>query len=187
MKQYVAAFLLSLLSAGAFAKDVSGTSYDFTLPDDVTYETNADIEFYTFTWGAAPDLSLFMLNMNPAPVPASALESMATMMEKMLEAQISEQDGMTVIRTNRTPITCGVFKGYELAFVVSSKEGQTVNQYMFILHDGKRAWNGQLTASSDTAIEKARQIMSGAKAKQPNGIEQSVPGYPPQGVGSPEP
>ena len=149
----------------AFSKDVTGKTYCFTVPDDVTFKSHEKLEFYTFRWGKDKQLALFMLHVSPAPLPPGAIKPMVDVMEITFESQMKQQGQTADIEKKQTELDLGPFKGTQIEFIIKHTEGKTIRQYMFLLHDGSNVWNGQLTAPSANDIERARLIMKKAKRK----------------------
>jgi hypothetical protein len=155
---------------------VEGETYQFTVPDEVQFESRGGgIEHYTFRWGEAPDMALLMLHANPAPMTPRAIKPMADMMEITFEDQLAAEGRTEQINKERTEISFGPFEGVQLEFVIETAGDRTVRQYMFIVHDGSRAWNGQLTALNERDIEKAHAIMESATpiVEEPEPVEKA--------------
>ena len=171
MKQIAIAGLVLAFTANSLvaASRVMGQTYSFMVPDHVIFESHQDMEFYTFRWGKAPHVALFMLNANPAPLTVRALKPMADMMAVTFEDQIKKQIALSDIQTERTELQIGPFEGIQIAFTMKQTSGDIMLQYMLILHDGDRAWNAQLTANTTNDILTAHAIMQTAEkiAKQP--------------------
>lgn len=164
MKRVIVIALALSTLVTASAGEAVGKSYVFSLPDGVTYQSRGEMEFYTFRWGTAPQLALFMLNVNPVPLSTIATESMADTMERTFEEQMKAGGLATDIQKKKTKVILGSFKGTELEFVITHAGGIKVRQYIFVLHDGRRMWNGQLTAFSEADLKTAHTIIENAKS-----------------------
>lgn len=175
MKAIVISTLALLFAISALSGEAKliGNSYDFTLPDDVTFESKKNMEFYSFRWGTPPNIALFMLNKYPVPITPKALKPMSDMMEITLEDQLKEKLKATDVQKKRTELDLGPFKGTQIEFTLKTPNGLTLRQYMFILHDGEDTWSGQLTAHGKDDIAKAHMILKNAKKRisEPNGNE----------------
>lgn len=173
MKQFTIAALAILVATSSFSEEtnVVGKTYEFTIANDVIFESHEKMEFYTFKWGDAPHIALFMLSVNPAPLTPRALKPMADMMEVTFEDQITTHMDVSDIQKKRNEVDLGSFKGTQLEFVVTQPTGIAIRQYMLILHDGSHAWNGQLTANSTNDIARTHMIIKKAKkiANKTNG------------------
>jgi hypothetical protein len=151
-----------ILISSVSAKEVTGKTYRFTLPDEVRFESNEQHEFYSFHWGGPTNSALLMLHPNPAPISLRALKPMAEMMQVTFEDQMKAQGQASEIETKRSDLTLGDFQGVELEFTIKHDSGITIKQWIWILHDGTHAWNGQLTAHSAEDIGIAHKIIEHA-------------------------
>lgn len=154
-------FLLGLLATSLFAAPQKGISLSFEIPEGVHFESKVEHEFYTFRWGTAPNNTLFMLHPHPAEMPFDALKPMADMMEVTLKDQLLKQGKFETVETQRHAIELGIFKGFEFESVITDASGLILTQYMFLLHDGERMWNAQISGlNSDVQV--ARDILNQA-------------------------
>jgi ankyrin repeat protein/tetratricopeptide (TPR) repeat protein len=79
------------------------------------------------------------------------------------EDQMKKREDVTDVQKTREDITIGSFKGTQLGFTIKTKQGMSIKQYVFVLSDGRRTWNGQFTAHSEKDLEKAHLIIKNAK------------------------
>ena len=98
---------------------------------------------------------------------------MVDMMAVTFEDQMSQQSNISDIQQTRHEVDLGPFTGTELEFVITHSAGLTIRQYIFVLHDGNRAWNGQLSANSTQDISRARMIMKSAQSTTNEAIERT--------------
>ena len=91
-----------------------------------------------------------------------ALKPMAEMMQVTFEDQMKAQGQASEIETKRSDLTLGDFQGVELEFTIKHSAGTTIKQWIWILHDGTHAWNGQLTAHSAGDMTIAHKIIEQA-------------------------
>ena len=156
-------FGLLLIITTCFAKDVKGKTYVFNIPDDVTFETKTDMEFYSFKWGKDASIALLMFYPYPTSTSEQMLKPMIELMEIGFEYQMKKMAGIKDIKKTKRDIKAGVFSGVEIEFAVVYGDGKIIEQYMFLVWDGDRAWSGQLTAPSTDDINKAHTILEKAK------------------------
>lgn len=148
-----------------FSKDVTGKTYRFTVPDDVTFKSHEKLEFYTFRWGTDKQLVVFMLNVNQTPLPLKAIKPMVELMEITFESTLKQQGQTAEFEKKQTELDLGPFKGTQIEFTIKHAEGKTIRQYTFLLHDGSNVWNGYLTTTStnDDDIKRAHLILKKTK------------------------
>jgi hypothetical protein len=146
-------------------------AYTFTFPQDVTFASRGDVEFYTFNWGEPPLSALLMLNVSPVPLAPREFRASADTLEGAFEAQMKELNGTAEIVKKRADVELGPFKGIEIEFTIKHSPEMITRQYMLLLHDGERAWNGQLTATSTHDIAKAHSIIGSAKRIESKAVD----------------
>lgn len=151
--------------SSSFAKEVKGKNLSFQIAEDTKFDSKDKHEFYTFTWqGKTPISTLFMMYPNPAPASKEMLKPMVDMMLVGFKTQIEKNKGMKLKSSKKREVTYGPFSGYEIEFVVNNEAAPIdVKQYMFILFDGEKCWNAQLTSASQDDIKKAYDILKNAK------------------------
>lgn len=162
-------FILSVLFClshilGAAPVEVVGQSYQFSIPEDVQFESKAEHEFYSFRWGQAESIQLLMLYPNPASSSAKMVKPMADMMAISFEDNLDADSGLSLSSSTRESVEFGPFVGEQLTFVLEADDGISVTQIVFVLHDGRRIWNGQLSGTSADGIERTKAILGSAVA-----------------------
>ncbi len=164
MKKFVTCTLILSIVGLAVAKDVVGKSYDFSVPEAVTFEMNEQVEMYTFHLGTPPAFGLFILHVNPAPMPAAAIGPMVDIMALAFKDQMEKQPSLELVSIDQKLVEVGLFKGTEVAFTVKHSAGMMM-QYIFVLFDGEKCWNGQLTGSGTNDLEQVYSILKSARRK----------------------
>ncbi len=144
------------------AKQVESKSLSFELPENVTFETKEKHEFFSFTWGEGSNKQLLMLYPNPMESPKEMIQPMADMMAISFKDNMQKNADLEFIDSQSREVTLGMFEGIELSFVLKAKTDQEFTQFSYILHDGKRIWNAQLSGMGNHA-ELAQDILSKAK------------------------
>ncbi len=164
MKKFVTCTLILSIVGLAIAKGVVGKSYDFSVPEAVTFEMNKQMEMYTFHLGVPPAFGLFILHVNPAPMPVAAIVPMVDIMTLAFKEQMEKQPGLELVSTDQKLVEVGLFKGTEVAFTVKHSAGM-MTQYIFVLFDGEKCWNGQLTGSGTNDVNVVYSILKSARKR----------------------
>ena len=159
MKNIAVVTLGLLLAVPSFADEtnVTGKTYSFTIPTDVTFESKKHIEFYTFSWGTAPQLATLQLSGTQL-----TFEEFKSLTESMWRTVKNTKAG-GMVKAKRIPLNLGPFKGTDLHLTLNLPGGTTLDRSTLLLHDGSRCWEGRLTAFSTNDIAKAYMIMKRAK------------------------
>lgn len=132
----------------------------FSVPDGVTHESKASPEFHTFHWSDGNDTALFMISPHPAGLSESMVRGMAAETAKQLEPNLKAMDGVESVAKTSSDISVGRFSGRQIDFLVTTKDGKKFHQCMYVLWDGERAWQGQLTGSEDSNIAMVHRILA---------------------------
>jgi hypothetical protein len=164
MKHVLLTLAVIGVTASCFAREVTGKSYTFDIPDNVKFEfKDSSMEFYTFNLGEPPDIGLFMLYASPMPMSEAMMKPMTDMMLVSFKEQMKKKPGMELVSSNQKPLDAGRFSGVEIEFILKADPGIEMKQYMFLLRDGDQGWNGQLTASSTNDLSVVKAILKSAR------------------------
>lgn len=155
----IAVLILSTVTVSlADETNVTGKTYSFTIPSDVTFESKKGIEFYAFSWGTAPQLATLQLSGTQI-----TLKEFKSLTESMWSTvKNTGVGGMT--EAKRIPLDLGPFKGTDIHLTLKLPDGTTIDRSTLLLHDGSRCWEGRLTAFSSNDISRAYAIMMKAKS-----------------------
>lgn len=160
---YLLSFLFCIQQVLAAPVTVVGQSYQFMVPEGVSFESKKEHEFYTFRWGEAAKTQLLMIHPHPAPSSAKMLKPMADMMAISFEENLPAKESMKLVSSKREAIQLGLFSGEQLSFKIEGPNGIHVDQYIFLLHDGERVWNAQLSGMDEDGLKRAKAILSSAE------------------------
>jgi hypothetical protein len=158
-----------ICSASCFAKEVKGKNYTFQVENNVEFKSKFKstpaLIFYSFVWGNLPARSLLMLSHNPAFTSKKVMELMSEKFTlESFKKELQKNKGMLLKSSKKREVSYGLFSGYEFEFIIGSdKSPMDIRQYIFILFDGSKCWNGQLTCTTQDDIKKARNILKSAK------------------------
>ena len=138
----------------------------------LVHQHQVEAELYSFTW----DDGSLMLSAQPAAIKPSMLKMMVGITETTFDKTMKKNSADMELAKKRTEVSYGTFKGTELAYTITTKKaGVTTRQVIYMLTDGERIWNGQVSVESDkdlaiarTILEKAKPIDKNAKKKQPD-------------------
>lgn len=168
MKTFYALITLVLIHQllSADTVEVKSQSLQFSIPEEVEFKSKEELEMYSFTWGEGTNTNLLILYPHPMPSPAKMVKPMADMMEISFEESLAEKSGLELVSTKREADRWGLFTGEQLAADLKSPDGFELTNYMFILHDGERIWNGQLSGADKTGIVQAVKILSSTQQIQ---------------------
>ncbi len=161
MKLSVILFLSMLMSESSFAdeKTVTNATYAFTIADDISFSGNPNSKNEClFTWGSPGNYSVFTFNRGSS---FTSLESLSSLSE-IVECPLKEESAKKVQKSVEE-VTLGLFKGIEIEFTIEHKDNSTTRQYIFYLHDGNTAWDGQLILHRTNDIAKVKALLKSAK------------------------
>lgn len=161
MKTSIAFIAICLIVSGCSRTE--NVESMFSVPDGVTCESKASLEFHTFRWGDGDDTAVFMISPHPAGLSESMVRGMAAETAKRFEQDIKALDEVESVVTTSSDISVGRFSGRQIDFLVTTKDGETFHQCMYVLWDGERVWQGQLTASEDSGIAMVHRILASRK------------------------
>ncbi|QHI68728.1 hypothetical protein [Tichowtungia aerotolerans] len=139
--------------------NITGKTYSFNIPLDVTAESSGHMDLYSFKWGPNTNDVCLLFTVNP--------DNMKFIYDKMasdFEEGMQDLPPTSSFQKNQTDVTLGFFKGIETEFIIDhSSTGRKIKTYFFDLNDGTSDWFGQLLISdSSDAIKKAHDIIKNA-------------------------
>jgi hypothetical protein len=155
--------LLTVLACPA--KNVSGKSYTFTLPQGVTCDVQNKPENYTFRWERDETYVLFKLTPHPVAIREEDIQLLVDLMGVEFENEMNKMPEVKQVRKSNRRLEAGPFKGPELEFIVETRQGKEERQYLFMLWDGERLLNGRLTKCNLDDLKKAHAILEKASKK----------------------
>ncbi len=158
-----AVLLSAVLITAAGCADRESGMISFAVPADVVHEYKANLEFHSFHWGANDNTAVFMLHPHPAGLSPSMVQGMADKTAAQLESQLKMIEGVESVSRKATNIAAGHFSGKEIDFTVMTTDGKSFYQCVYVLWDGDRVWQGQLTGAKDTDIGVARKLLQTAQ------------------------
>ena len=158
MRTSIAVIAICLIVSGCRRTD--NVAPMFSVPDGVMHESKASPEFHAFHWGDGDDTAVFMISPHPAGLSESMVRGMAAQTAKRLEPDLKALDEVESVVKTSSDISVGRFSGRQIDFLVTTKDGKTFHQCMYVLWDGERAWQGQLTGSEDSDIAMVRRILA---------------------------
>ena len=162
-KLYFRCILLFLLVTFLGCKRDKSDEVQFVVPPHVIYEFREDPEFHSFNWGKDEDTAVFMIHPHPAGLSATMVEEMADKTSALLEPQLKKSEGIKSVSRKVHDITAGCFSGREIDFKVVTTNGKTFYQCIYVLWDGDRVWQGQLTGPTEDDLGMAHRILQTKK------------------------
>ena len=131
----------------------------FPLPEGVVYEAQDDIGFRSFRWGADDAMALFMMSPHPAGLSRDMVDKMASDTASKAEPEFRKIEGVDTLKKEAADISAGDFTGKEVVFTVGMSDGKTICQSLYVLWDGSRLWQGQMTGSRPEDLQMVRSIL----------------------------
>ena len=110
-------------------------------------------------------MSLFMMSPHPAGLSRSMIDKMASDTAAKLEPELEKIEGVVSLKREEADISAGEYSGKEIIFIVAMSDGKTAYQCMYLLWDGNRLWQGQLTGSRKEDLAMVRTILESKKSK----------------------
>jgi len=154
--------LLVLLMAGCTSQKQDGVP--LILPEGVIHESQDDVELQLFRWGEGEAMALFMMSPHPAGLNRAMVDVMANSEAVSgLETELLKIEGVSTLDRDDGDIASGQFAGKEILFTLEMSDGKTVYQAMYILWDGTRLWQGQLTGSQPKDLDMVRVLLGAMK------------------------
>jgi hypothetical protein len=163
-RQNTAAYLVVvLILAGCAGQKQAGVP--LSLPEGVIYESQDDVEFQSFRWGEDEAMALFMMSPHPAGLSQDMVDVMANSKAVSgLETELLTIEGVNTLDREDRALASGRFSGKEIVFTLEMSDGKTVYQAMYILWDGTRLWQGQLTGAQPRDFDMVRAILESFKS-----------------------
>ena len=154
--------LITIFYVLSGCRRTSNVSSMFSVPDGVTYENKVP-EFHSFHWNDGNDTALFMISPHPAGLSESMVSWMADQTANQFEPVIKDINGVESFIKKSSDISAGKFTGRLIDFLLKTKDGKTFRQCIYVLWDGERVWQGQLTGPKDSDIEMVHRILESRK------------------------
>ena len=149
--------IVALLIAGCAGRDKNEAP--FVLPEGVRYESQDDIGFQSFRWGTDDAAAVFMMSPHPAGLSREMVDKMASDTVSQLEPELRKIEGVDTLERSALDISAGEFTGKAITFTLGMSDGKTVYQSVYVLWDGSRLWQGQMTGSHPKDLGMVRSIL----------------------------
>jgi len=158
--KYISLFLLIAFSG---CKRDKSDEVQFVVPPNVVYEFSEDTEHHSFNWGKDGNTAVFMIYPHPAGLSAEMVEEMAEKTAALSEPKVKKIEGVKSVSKKVHDIKAGHFSGKEIDFIVVTTKGKTFYQCIYVLWDGDRVWQGQLTGPTEDDVDMAHRILQTKK------------------------
>ena len=158
MRTSIALIAVCLIASGCRRANKGAPMFSPT--DGVTHERKAGLDVHTFHWGDGDDTAVFMISRHPAGLSESMVRGMAAQTAERFEPELKGMVEVQSVAKRSSDISVGRFSGKQIEFLVTTKDGQTFHQCMYVLWDGQRVWQGQLTGSTDGDIAMVHRILA---------------------------
>ena len=132
----------------------------FSVPEGVTYESKAAPESHSFHWGEGNDTVVFVVSPHPAGLSEAMVRRMADETASLVEPELRALDEVESVAKTSSDISVGRFTGREVDFLLTGEDGKTFHQCVYVLWDGERVWQGQLSGSEDSDLAMVRRILA---------------------------
>lgn len=132
----------------------------FYVPDGVTHKTETDTRLHSFTWGNDDEMTSFIVYPHPAGLSQSMVWDTADQIARGLETKLNNLDETQEVAKASSDFSIGRFTGRLIDFLVTGKDGKTFHQCMYVMWDGNRVWQGQMTALKESDLQMVQRILS---------------------------
>jgi hypothetical protein len=158
MKDTIALIIVCLIAGGC--RRTEHNKELFSAPEGVTYEIEEGLEFHTFSWGDGNNISVFMVYPHPAGLSQPIVPWMANQMSQKFEPRLEAINGIESFTKTSSEVCLGIFSGQQIDFLITMNDRNTIHQCIYVLWDGERVWQGQLTGLTDNDITMVHRILA---------------------------